>query len=147
MIRPPPRSTRTDTLFPYTTLFRSTADPTGDERTFARAVAEKIGAELLESHHLADAIELDRSVAEAVPFTCGKAHEQAYNNIVRRAVDHFGADALFVGAGGENVFYLTYSARSLVDRFNTERWSRGNFKTLHDKIGIASCRERVCQYV
>src|SRR3546814_14800003 len=30
MIRPPPRSTRTDTLFPYTTLFRS-ADR-GDER-------------------------------------------------------------------------------------------------------------------
>src|SRR3546814_3897144 len=28
MIRPPPRSTRTDTLFPYTTLFRS-----GDRRT------------------------------------------------------------------------------------------------------------------
>src|SRR3546814_8493194 len=27
MIRRPPRSTRTDTLFPYTTLFRSYADP------------------------------------------------------------------------------------------------------------------------
>src|SRR3546814_9892319 len=26
MIRPPPRSTRTDTLFPYTTLFRSDDD-------------------------------------------------------------------------------------------------------------------------
>src|SRR3546814_9681018 len=26
MLRPPPRSTRTDTLFPYTTLFRSLAD-------------------------------------------------------------------------------------------------------------------------
>src|SRR3546814_12100120 len=26
MIRPPPRSTRTDTLFPYTTLFRSDAN-------------------------------------------------------------------------------------------------------------------------
>src|SRR3546814_3426885 len=26
MIRPPPRSTRTDTLFPYTTLFRSLAN-------------------------------------------------------------------------------------------------------------------------
>src|SRR3546814_16733780 len=25
-IRPPPRSTRTDTLFPYTTLFRSSSD-------------------------------------------------------------------------------------------------------------------------
>src|SRR3546814_8967826 len=28
MIRPPPRSTRTDTLFPYTTLFRSLQDIT-----------------------------------------------------------------------------------------------------------------------
>src|SRR3546814_10186900 len=27
MIRRPPRSTRTDTLFPYTTLFRSPVDP------------------------------------------------------------------------------------------------------------------------
>src|SRR3546814_7727928 len=27
MIRRPPRSTRTDTLFPYTTLFRSSPDP------------------------------------------------------------------------------------------------------------------------
>src|SRR3546814_14994445 len=27
MLRPPPRSTRTDTLFPYTTLFRSQAGP------------------------------------------------------------------------------------------------------------------------
>src|SRR3546814_7516237 len=27
MIRPPPRSTRTDTLFPYTTLFRSVERP------------------------------------------------------------------------------------------------------------------------
>src|SRR3546814_10869331 len=32
MIRRPPRSTRTDTLFPYTTLFRSARDdrPSGD---------------------------------------------------------------------------------------------------------------------
>src|SRR3546814_9757776 len=30
MIRRPPRSTRTDTLFPYTTLFRSMIDPTVD---------------------------------------------------------------------------------------------------------------------
>src|SRR3546814_6212610 len=29
MLRRPPRSTRTDTLFPYTTLFRSTLGPLG----------------------------------------------------------------------------------------------------------------------
>src|SRR3546814_10580632 len=37
MIRRPPRSTRTDTLFPYTTLFRSgrfgSANPARDRRT------------------------------------------------------------------------------------------------------------------
>src|SRR3546814_3286690 len=33
MIRRPPRSTRTDTLFPYTTLFRSAPDPAHRRRT------------------------------------------------------------------------------------------------------------------
>src|SRR3546814_7263376 len=51
MIRRPPRSTRTDTLFPYTTLFRSTAQGmvaaagagtrrAGDARVCARAGAD-----------------------------------------------------------------------------------------------------------
>src|SRR3546814_18108483 len=34
MIRRPPRSTRTDTLFPYTTLFRSTAAGGGGGEAF-----------------------------------------------------------------------------------------------------------------
>src|SRR3546814_395672 len=34
MIRRPPRSTRTDTLFPYTTLFRSCECPTPQEGTY-----------------------------------------------------------------------------------------------------------------
>src|SRR3546814_20222624 len=40
MIRRPPRSTRTDTLFPYTTLFRSRAGhQCGDRRAIARALS------------------------------------------------------------------------------------------------------------
>src|SRR3546814_13145419 len=35
MIRRPPRSTRTDTLFPYTTLFRSRLTYSYDDRYFA----------------------------------------------------------------------------------------------------------------
>src|SRR3546814_7197148 len=34
MIRRPPRSTRTDTLFPYTTLVRSASDPAAGESPF-----------------------------------------------------------------------------------------------------------------
>src|SRR3546814_9723020 len=35
MIRRPPRSTRTDTLCPYTTLFRSLGDPLRDRSTIS----------------------------------------------------------------------------------------------------------------
>src|SRR3546814_14973589 len=42
MIRRPPRSTRTDTLFPYTTLFRSTGDPGGRPRRRARRCATPV---------------------------------------------------------------------------------------------------------
>src|SRR3546814_9038863 len=38
MIRRPPRSTRTDTLFPYTTLFRSAVDAEGDHVAGPHAV-------------------------------------------------------------------------------------------------------------
>src|SRR3546814_20548007 len=40
MIRPPPRSTRTDTLFPYTTLFRS---PTVDVPAETQTQTERQG--------------------------------------------------------------------------------------------------------
>src|SRR3546814_20541324 len=54
MIRRPPRSTRTDTLFPYTTLFRSRV--LGELRNYGvqRTVVERlaIGVQVvLESHH------------------------------------------------------------------------------------------------
>src|SRR3546814_16354696 len=44
MIRRPPRSTRTDTLFPYTTLFRSQGSGLGFRRYWRRASGEIIFA-------------------------------------------------------------------------------------------------------
>src|SRR3546814_6401328 len=44
MIRRPPRSTRTDTLFPYTTLFRSTLHPQNLGR-FARQIDNPVAHE------------------------------------------------------------------------------------------------------
>src|SRR6056297_2852891 len=39
IIRPPPRSTRTDTLFPYTTLFRSQAEEHTSELQSLRRIS------------------------------------------------------------------------------------------------------------
>src|SRR3546814_13982701 len=43
MIRRPPRPTRTATLFPYTTLFRSAQRPTADRHTIVRRVGVAAG--------------------------------------------------------------------------------------------------------
>src|SRR3546814_7017139 len=54
MIRRPPRSTRTDTLFPYTTLFRSDPQQVGDVAAGHRdRVADHLGltiADVLQHH-------------------------------------------------------------------------------------------------
>src|SRR3546814_3089406 len=44
MIRRPPRSTRTDTLFPYTTLFRSAPRPTRDRDCAAHSASARATA-------------------------------------------------------------------------------------------------------
>src|SRR3546814_5812037 len=55
MIRRPPRSTRTDTLFPYTTLFRSVRERPVDEAVAPRV--ELAGAEELVPPVLAERLE------------------------------------------------------------------------------------------
>src|SRR3546814_7510923 len=45
MIRRPPRSTRTDTLFPYTTLFRSAARLTSAPSGSLRAISNRVCAD------------------------------------------------------------------------------------------------------
>src|SRR3546814_4926751 len=57
MIRRPPRSTRTDTLFPYTTLFRSRARIGEQVERLARSAGEEGleagSADLLPARHVA----------------------------------------------------------------------------------------------
>src|SRR3546814_4281187 len=62
MIRRPPRSTRTDTLFPYTTLFRS--DPAGATTTSGAAPAPAVEA-VQDDRHVKD---LDSVIVTASPL-------------------------------------------------------------------------------
>src|SRR3546814_9319147 len=65
MLRRPPRSTRTDTLFPYTTLFRSAVgmpylEPAGIDffdsgPLMLEAAAQGIGVAFMHGHHFDDA--------------------------------------------------------------------------------------------
>src|SRR3546814_9356708 len=65
MIRLPPRSTRTDTLFPYTTLFRSPGENSRSMRVLKFAAVDQVKA--MESSlrvHIREAIELEKAGAK-----------------------------------------------------------------------------------
>src|SRR3546814_18065820 len=80
MRRRPPRSTRTDTLFPYTTLFRSQRQPE-DERQ-----AEKAGPRLPECGR--QIIMLARMVDNVARPEPADAVRRAVEHIISDIVDH-----------------------------------------------------------
>src|SRR3546814_7326956 len=75
MIRRPPRSTRTDTLFPYTTLFRSAAPSNRDyEGGFATALMLK---------DLKLAMEAAQAADTSVPMGRSEEHTSELQSLMR----------------------------------------------------------------
>src|SRR3546814_20786701 len=107
MSRRPPRSTRTDTLFPYTTLFRSAA-----QAHFALG-------------------DYDQAVACLTERLAHNPTSDATHVLLAASYGHLGrieeAQAAWRAALRANPDY--------------------SFEHRRKKIGRASCRERVCQYV
>src|SRR3546814_15397335 len=116
MIRRPPRSTRTDTLFPYTTLFRSyyrTVAPEGIEQAMEVEATRLSG------------LAIDRRAVEAER---GAVIEEWVHDIEENP------EALLEEHVRARLWAATPSGHPVVSASdNTEQ------------IGRASCRERVCQ--
>src|SRR3546814_12874480 len=125
MKRRPPRSTRTDTLFPYTTLFRS--GPTRQGTIDREGLAAR------------------GMIVPGAPVT-GISEE--YRIVKRELIRNFaGAANRPVVPRGHRILIAsanpgegkTFSAVNLALSLAVE--------ADHDEIGSASCRERVCTYV
>src|SRR3546814_16635676 len=128
MLRVPPRSTRTDTLCPYTTLFRS-----------LRAESFTVTArETIDSHPgtgaLTQLLTIERkdrvaplSLEDAMGIVSGWGGELVVNARSGRAA-------------------VKVRARSLVDDEGVVHRRVGLQRPLEQKIGRASGRERGCQY-
>src|SRR3546814_17218637 len=117
MIPRPPRSTRTDTLFPYKTLFRSSGRVAG--LALSQQGVDRFGA--------VGAAKLfaDRAVAEQARYP-------------RQRLQVIGAGCLRCQQHEDQV------NRMIVDGIEVDRRLQSGEEA---KIGRASCRERVCQYV
>src|SRR3546814_16489786 len=130
MIRRPPRSTRTDTRFPYTTLFRSAR--AGDDQRHARTVARALimvpisdQQEGEEAGQFPEEGDLDQVArqddAEHRPHESLKKREEARDGVLRRHI--------------------------IARIENDERADAEDKLGEEPELGRASRRERGCQYV
>lgn len=99
---------------PWRSLTMATADPDGDERPYARAVAERVGAPLAEWQRpsFGDPMApLETLRARPGGFGLLGPSDRAYLAGARE----FAADAIFTGTGGDNVFGYLTSAAPILD--------------------------------
>src|SRR3546814_18568473 len=139
MIRRPPRSTRTDTLFPYTTLFRSRPGDHAEEggaedRDFGRAAGEAAGDE-------GGAIEekLAEPDARRKDAEEDEVEDVGRHDAQRDAVDPLRGEVEVVDKLGDRCARVDENAGhgGAEDRVDHEQ---------DGENGRASGRERVCEY-
>src|SRR3546814_12912432 len=135
MIRRPPISTRTDTLVPYTTHFRSFLVEALDARQF-------LGLNIGDFLQLSEAFGDEELRERLVDVELFLEH--------RRAFDEF-ALALLARVGlGHDVDLLAGELARQADILAAAADGEAELVVWNhhlDEIGRASCRERVCQYV
>src|SRR3546814_13417933 len=141
MIRRPPRSTRTDTLFPYTTLFRSAA------QRGAHVVRRLAGEHQPDPAVLLAILDVAELLLHLVGVLDGlnardPRLEPANVRVVvlQRVVGEADAAAA--------IRFDQRGRGALAEaEFDQRRNLRGRASLAVLEIGRASCRERVCQYV
>lgn len=92
-----------------------THEPLGDERSYARAVAERCSVGLLEKELGAASITPRRSHAMALPRPVARMFAQELDRLWCCAAVDTGAGALFHGGGGDNVFCYLASGAPYLD--------------------------------
>src|SRR3546814_15474630 len=145
MIRRPPRSTLTDTLFPYTTLFRSEFLGDGNgvleipEMPCINLLRKTMGSFAPELQDGYFDLAFSISVIEHIPYKAlddfwrDHARVLASGGLAIHTIDLYLGDEPDAKVAGRMKHYREMPARyGLVPV---------------EQIGRASCRERVCQYV
>src|SRR3546814_21151954 len=124
MTRRPPRSTRTDTLCPYTTLFRSI---------------------WVSSPLSADGCDSIRAIGCAIitsPYPCGKAHHGDFSDN-REILEQHGDRPDDDRAGARLLLHICQPSHQRPNRVSGPQTRKTIAKT---EIGRASWRERGCTY-
>ncbi len=123
----------------FSCMTMATEESEGDERVFARALADYLKFDLYERRQDVSAVDYERSMSAHLPRPIGFGHSQSHDVERQRLTASLKADAYFTGQGGDNIFCYMHSATPLLDRFNARGLGLGCWQTLNDICALTGC--------
>ncbi|CAN5666021.1 lasso peptide isopeptide bond-forming cyclase [soil metagenome] len=87
----------------------------GDERRFARAVADRFGVPLLEGRLAVGDVDLSVSAATHLPRPLARSFEQCTRKLIAAGSEAAEASCIINGGGGDNIFCSLQSAAPVAD--------------------------------
>jgi asparagine synthase (glutamine-hydrolysing) len=116
----------------------ATADPRGDERSHVDILARSLGLGFSTEPYDLDDIDPGIATSAHQPWPSARTFAQGYDRRRQSHAVEVGADAIFSGDGGDNVFGLTMSASPVVDRLLAEG-PRAALRTAVDIAELTAC--------
>src|SRR3546814_3805335 len=142
IIRRPPRSTRTDTLFPHPTLFRA-AHRTRNAARSLGGPGEHAGIGMATRLPLRDAALTNGVLIHGLDYD--DTHIQAATHITCSLLPTAIGGAAQEGLDGKDLLAAYVAGHEVICRIGSV--TEGQWHIVGFQIGRASCRERVCTYV
>ena len=118
----------------FACLNAATVNPIGDERDFARMVAERIERPLVERLMDGGITGIGQLAATRLPRPVARSFEQRVYQLATEVADSLGCDGLVDGGGGDNVFGSIQSASPAADCL-LDPAGRAQFRRLCGDIG------------
>ena len=131
---------------PFAALNMVTRERSGDERVYARAMAQRAGAPLTETLRSSAAIDWADRTPSRLPRPSARVFRQPALNAARALARSTGADTVLDGGGGDNVFCSLQSVAPVLDRLHCEglraAWSTARDIALLCDVGRPTVAKR-----
>tara|TARA_R110001606_G_scaffold26447_3_gene85358 strand:- start:2910 stop:4649 length:1740 start_codon:yes stop_codon:yes gene_type:complete len=124
---------------PFGCVTLTTADPSGDERTYVRMIGDQFGVDILDRAYDIRTIDPLACVSAGLARPSRKTFMAAVDAALFDAGQNLEADVIFDGNGGDNLFCFLHSAAPLVDRLLCQGPGRGAAETFVDLCHLTGC--------
>ena len=124
---------------PFGCITLATRDATGDERAFARSLAEHLAAPLAERIYDLSSFNPFVCASTGLPRPSRRAFLAVVDRMLEQGLVELGSNVVFDGNGGDNLFCFLHSAAPVADRVRNEGIGAGSISTLLDMCKLTDC--------